>query len=292
MKSALRKSPIPQDQIFVARELRDPYFDPNWHFHPEYQLFAVLEGTGTRFVGDQIQPFGPGELVFTGPDLPHLWRSDEAYFAPGSGLSVHGIVVYFHADLLGSPFAEKREARKLRDLLGHARRGIEAGPATGARLIPMMRQLPHCEGFEGVLLLLQILDLLSRAPDLRLIAGENYSNLNEEQDTRRMNDVHQYVMLNFRGRLSLEAAAAIASMSPAAFSRYFKARASKNFSAFVSEVRIGHACRLLLEDRLSVIQISYECGFRTLSNFNRQFKAITGKSPRAYKQAYQGVWGA
>ncbi|TAE54241.1 MAG: AraC family transcriptional regulator [Bacteroidetes bacterium] len=289
MKSALRKSAIPHDQVFVVKELHEPHFDPNWHFHPEYQLFAVLEGSGTRFVGDHIQPFGPGELVFTGPDLPHLWRSDNAYFAPGSGLMTHGIVVYFHADMLGSHFFEKKEMYKLRLLLDRARRGIEAGPETSARVIPMLQQLVRCEGFAGVRLLLDLLDTLSQASDLRLIVAENYSNLNEEKDTRRINDVHHYVLDHFRTGVSLETAASIANMSPAAFSRYFSARANKNFSTFVSEVRIGHACRLLLEDQLSVIQISYECGFRTLSNFNRQFKAVTGKSPRAYKKAYEGV---
>jgi AraC-like DNA-binding protein len=191
--------------------------------------------------------------------------------------------------MLGSHFFEKKEMIRLHTLLSRSCRGLEAGPQTTATLIPMLRSLPHCEGFAGVILLLQMLDLMSQATDLRPITGEDYNNLNEEKDTRRMNDVHHYVLDNFRTHISLDKAAEIASMSSSAFSRYFKARANKNFSTFVTEVRVGHACRLLLEDQLSVIQISYECGFRTLSNFNRQFKAVTGKSPREYKKAYEGV---
>ncbi|HEY0110008.1 MAG TPA: AraC family ligand binding domain-containing protein, partial [Fibrella sp.] len=86
MKSALRKDIEAGIGSFVVRDLIESHFDPNWHFHPHYQLFLVEEGTGTRFIGDSIRPFAPGDLVMIGPDLPHLWRSDQAYFLPDSGL--------------------------------------------------------------------------------------------------------------------------------------------------------------------------------------------------------------
>ena len=66
MKAPLRKSPIPSSQIFVAKFLEESFFDPLWHFHSEFQLFIVLKGRGTRFVGDNIQRFKAGDLVFTG----------------------------------------------------------------------------------------------------------------------------------------------------------------------------------------------------------------------------------
>lgn len=104
MKKAIRKSPIPPNHSFVVKDLRDPHFDPHWHFHPEYQLFVVLEGTGTRFVGDQVKPFTPGDTVLTGPNLPHLWRSDDQYFMRDAELTIRGIVTYFHRDFLGDTF--------------------------------------------------------------------------------------------------------------------------------------------------------------------------------------------
>ena len=92
MKAAIQKSAIPAARAFALKELREPHFDPNWHFHPEYQLFLVLEGTGTRFVGDAIAHFEAGEVVFSGPNLPHLWRSDDLYFQEDSP-GTHGIVL-------------------------------------------------------------------------------------------------------------------------------------------------------------------------------------------------------
>jgi quercetin dioxygenase-like cupin family protein len=76
VKSALQKSPIPNSHAFVAKLLRQPNFDPIWHFHPEYQLFMVLKGSGTRFIGDHVKHYKEGDITLTGPNLPHMWRSD------------------------------------------------------------------------------------------------------------------------------------------------------------------------------------------------------------------------
>ena len=97
MKAVLHKSGIPPSHIFVIKNLEEKHFDPIWHAHSEYQLFVVLQGTGTRFIGDSIRSFKPGELVLTGPHLPHLWRSDETYFEkknPHTTLS--GVAYRFH----------------------------------------------------------------------------------------------------------------------------------------------------------------------------------------------------
>src|SRR3982751_5842232 len=125
MKKPLRKDLEPVAASFIVKELQEPHFDPNWHFHPHYQLFLVEEGTGTRFIGDSIKPFGPGDLVFLGPNLPHLWRSDQAYFDKSSNLTTKGIVIYFAEDFLGTDFLEKQEMTALRQLLNQARKGLE-----------------------------------------------------------------------------------------------------------------------------------------------------------------------
>src|SRR4051812_31553038 len=109
MKVAVHKSEIPQNQMFVVKELEDKHFDPVWHAHSEYQLFVVLKGTGTRFIGDSIKAFAADELVFTGADLPHLWRSDEAYFKKDSRLGIEGVVIYLKENFLGDDMMEKEE---------------------------------------------------------------------------------------------------------------------------------------------------------------------------------------
>ena len=288
MKQPLRKDLEPVATSFSVKELVEPHFDPNWHFHPHYQLFLVEKGTGTRFIGDSIKPFGPGDLVFLGPNLPHLWRSDQAYFAKQSTLKTKGIVVYFTNDFLGTEFFGKQEMGPLRQLLEHARQGLEWTEPTRQRVAMTLRHLASQPAtFERILILLTLLNDLSHAVDYQYLTSPGYTNTVKPTETDRMQLVHDYVLGHFPDDISLDTVADLAGMTSPAFCRYFKARANKTFSEFVSEVRIGHACKLLMNGKLTITQISFESGFRTLSNFNRQFKDITNQTPSAYVKTYR-----
>lgn len=286
MKAALQKSPIPSNHAFVVKDLREPNFDPNWHFHPEYQLFVVLKGRGTRFIGDHVKPFKEGDMVFTGPDLPHLWRSDEEDLSGTETSTTHGIVIYFHEDFLGKGLLQKEEMIKLRQLFLKSHRGMEVLGKTAEKVKEKMIDLLKTEGVESVLVLLHILNILACTLEYDLLSSAGYSNTLKEADTERMNNVHAFVMKNFRKKINLDDVAAIANMTPSSFSRYFKIHANKTFSEFLSEIRIGNACKMLIENKANVSQACYESGFQTLSNFNKQFKAITHRTPLAYKKKY------
>ncbi|GAB3997233.1 AraC family transcriptional regulator [Spirosoma daeguense] len=288
MKQPLRKDIEPVAASFIVKELVEPHFDPNWHFHPHYQLFLVEEGTGMRFIGDSIKPFGPGDLVFLGPNLPHLWRSDQPYFDKLSGLKTKGIVIYFAEDFLGSDFFHKPEMRLIRQLLDQSRQGLEWTGKTRNQVEAALRQMAQQTiDFDRVISLLSLFSTLSHAPDYRILTSAGYTNTVKPSETDRMQLVHDYVLEHFPDDLSLDTVADLAGMTPPAFCRYFKARANKTFSEFVSEVRIGHACKLLMRGKLNITQISFESGFRTLSNFNRQFKDITGQTPSNYVKTYR-----
>lgn len=288
MKSALRKDLEPVGSSFTVKELVEPHFDPNWHFHPHYQLFLVEKGTGTRFIGDSIKPFTPGDLVFLGPNLPHLWRSDQIYFDKQSGLTTKGTVVYFAEDFLGAEFMAKQEMAPLRNLFNLARQGLEWTGYTRERTETSLKQIARQPaGFERIISLLTLLNELSHATDYRYLTSPGYTNTVKPTETDRMQLVHDYVLNHFPDDLSLDTIADLAGMTPPAFCRYFKTRANKTFSEFVSEVRIGHACKLLINGKVSITQISFESGFRTLSNFNRQFKEITGQTPSVYVKNYR-----
>lgn len=289
MKSPLNKSIDSPNHAYTIRELREKHFDPNWHFHPHYQLFVVLKGTGTRFIGDNIKHFEAGDMVFLAPNLPHLWRSDECYFQENSDLSTHGIVVYFTDDFLGKDFFEKYEMIKLKNLFAETTRGLEIEGNLRENIFEIMKQLSHLQGFEGILKLLEMLNLLANSTEHTPISSIGYSNPYKTSETERMRKVHEYVMQNYRSSLRLDEVASLAGMATAAFCRYFKARTNKTFSDFVSGLRVGYACKLLMENKLNVTQVCYESGFNTLSNFNKQFKDLQGKTPSEYRNATQSL---
>ena len=286
MKPALQKSPISAERAFEVKLLQASHFDPDFHFHSEYQLFVVLEGTGTRFIGDHVSPFKKGDLVFTGPDLPHVWRSDMEYLEGNKQFTTEGIVIYFHENFLGETILQHAEMYRIKQLFAKAQRGMEITGTTAEQVTAMMNQLRETKDFESVLELLKILNVLSHTADYKLLASAGYTNSLKESDTERMNKVHAYVMKNFREKISLQQVASIANMAPASFSRYFKIHSNKTFSDFLTEIRIGYSCKLLIEKQINISQACYDSGFNTLSNFNRQFKAFTQHTPLEYRKKY------
>ena len=291
MRIPLRKELSAPTSSFMALELVEAHFDPNWHFHPHYQIFTVVEGSGTRFIGDDIRHFEAGDTVFLGPNVPHLWRSDRAYFEGNSGLKTHGVVVYFTEDFLGESFFQKPEMHLLRQLLQKSYRGLDIVGGAREYVRKSLEGLSKTDGFEAILQLLTMLNYLSHSTETTYITSVGYVNTHKVSETERMQKVHEYVMKHFKEELRLNEVAALTNMTEAAFCRYFKSRTNKTFSDFVSEIRVGYACKLLIGEKFSVTQICYESGFNTVSNFNRQFKNLTGKSPLQYQKEYTRAGG-
>lgn len=286
MKNPLKKSRIPDTKVFVVKELIAPYFDKYWHFHPEYQLVVILKGRGTRYIGDDIKPFKEGDMVMTGPNLPHVWRSDDVYFDAENDLETHLIVIYFPEDFLGNGIFEKEEFEDIGRLMKASIRGLSVNGKSNAEVTKMMKKLVQLKGSSQLVQLLDILTYLSHSKDIKPITNPEYINLNKESEKDRMGEVYEYVMNNYKSKITLQEVAELANLSVSAFSRFFKSRANKSFSDFVSDVRISHACKLLHEEDIHISEVCYESGFNTLSNFNKQFKDRIGKTPLNYRKEY------
>jgi AraC-like DNA-binding protein len=287
MKPLLEKSIESLNQSFLVKKLQEPFFDPNWHFHPHYQLFTVIKGTGTRFIGDDIRHFEEGDTVFLGPNMPHLWRSDRNYFEKESQLQTEGIVVYFKEDFLGNDFFEKPEMFDIKCFLKNSERGLDLTGTLGAEMVRDLNELLGLTGFEGISKLLNILHKLSITNDYQYISSTNYTNTHKISETERMRIVHEYVLKHFKENINLSTVASLSNMTEAAFCRYFKSRTNKTFSDFVKEIRIGNACKMLQDENKSISQTCYESGYNTVSNFNNQFKSLKGVSPLQYQKLYR-----
>ncbi len=284
MRVALEKNIENPINSITVLDLKEPFFDPNWHFHPHYQLFTVIEGEGTRLIGDSIQYFEAGDTVLLGPDLPHLWRNDKRYFEPNSELKTRGIVVYFTQEFLDRTLSNLPESFKITKLLNDSFRGIEFNHKSKNLIKNGLLDLTKTEGYETILKLLSLLNALSLiSTDRSYISSIGYINTHKQSETERMHKVFEYAMKHFKDTIKLKVVADLANMTVPAFCRYFKKRSNKTFTEFVNEFRIGQACKMLNTNDSSIAQIAYECGFNTLSNFNKSFKTIKGKTPRSFR---------
>jgi AraC-like DNA-binding protein len=272
-------------ESITVLDLKEKHFDANWHFHPHYQLFTVIKGKGTRFIGDNIQHFEEGDTVFLGPNLPHLWRSDKQYFDTKSTVTTHGIVLYFSEDFLGESFFEKPEMKPLKVLLENSKRGIFWSDELKEKVINFLKKIPEVYGFERVLKLLELLNTLSQSIDFKYITNPDYANSYKISETERMQKVFDFVSQSFKENIKLYEIADRVNMTEAAFCRYFKKRTNKTFVDFVNEIRIGNACKLLKNKEMSIAEIAFESGYNTMSNFHFQFKKVTSQTPKAYMKS-------
>jgi AraC-like DNA-binding protein len=262
------------------------HFTYPWHFHSEYEILYVIEGTGTSFVADNIEHFNSGDLAMLGSNLPHFWRSDEKYHAPDSNELINYVVIQFPGDLFREPIFEYPEFHGIQELFKRSSRGIRFLPPFSKTAGNQIIKIAQSSGFDRVIQLLKLLHELAKTEKYRLLAGELYHQQNHDFTDDRLTKVLHFLATQYQQKLELEKVAEIAHLHPSAFCRYFKNQTGKSLSAYLKDLRIGYACRLILDAKLSVSQICYECGFNNLSNFNRTFKQHTGFTPTGYYEEF------
>lgn len=259
-----------------------PFFTYPWHFHSEFEILYVMEGFGTRFVADNIESFQSGDLALIGSNLPHFWRSDESYLNSGGKLNVKYIVIQFPNDFLKEEIANYPEFHLIGELLHRASRGIGFSSEFSMRVAKKIIKIARSKGFERIILLQELLQILAKSKQFKLLAGELYQFENHDFTNSRLTKVMHFLNTNYQRKIELEKVAEIANLHPSAFCRYFKEKTGKSLSEFISDMRISYACRLIIESKLSVSQICFESGFNNISNFNRTFKSHTGFTPTNY----------
>jgi AraC-like DNA-binding protein len=279
MKPIFQRLTAEPEEGFAFKELRSDGFHCPWHMHPEYELILALKGRGYRIVGDQMTSLGPGDLVFVGPGLPHIWQEE-----PAGITEVRALLIQFDQRLLGRGLLQLSALEPVRHLLLSAGRGLHVVGPTRRKVSALMRQMTRTKGLARIAHFLQVLDCLANSHDCHPIASPNFAASLELFDQERMDRVFQFLTTRLNQEVRLSEAARLVHLSEGAFSRFFRIHTGKTFPAFVNELRIGRACRLLTEGEQNITEIAFGCGFTNLSNFNRQFLRLKAVSPRAFRR--------
>jgi AraC-like DNA-binding protein len=285
MKAVLEKTPRARWESLHCEVVRGSSYNAMWHFHPEYQLTLVLRSRGHRMVGDNITPLRRGDLVLVGSNLPHVWRQETS--RAGGRDEVHAIVVRFLDTFLGEDFLALPETDAVKLLLRRASRGLQVLGKTRAAVEQRLQRLAASRGLSRIVELLGILDLLASSRELKPIASAGFVPTVAQTDQDRMQRVCHYIDTNVTNEIDRDQVAAVAHLSPGAFSRFFKQRTGKTLPEYVNALRIGRACELLADEKWKVTDVAMECGFHNLANFNRHFRALTKLTPREYRRRFR-----
>ncbi|SHG31353.1 AraC family transcriptional regulator [Pedobacter caeni] len=287
MKAQLLKVSMPPAQSFSVRQDIEPFVNNKWHYHQELELIYFNEGKGTQFIGDSIQPFKSGDIVLVGAHLPHYWKFDEVYFdetEKGANLDVK--VAHFSEDLWGDFFLNLPENKLLKDVLEKSKRGVKVTGKSKQQVADLLTRMVKAEGTERIIMLMQALVEIAKCGELESLASIGFQYDLEQVEKDRISDIYEYTYANFRNKICLEEIADVAKISPNSFCRYFKSRTRKTYSQFLTEIKVGQACKLLIEAHLNLKQICYNSGFNNFASFHKCFKKITGKSPLCYQREF------
>jgi AraC-like DNA-binding protein len=255
-----------------------------WHFHPEYEITLNTKSNGTRIVGDSVELFDQYDLVLIGSNIPHSWN----YYRNKSSIpEEQGIMLHFRLSSLGEALLSQHELHSVKQLLIDSERGIvfsvEDAKKAEVYLVNMVRN----KGIDKMINFFNVLKILCSSEKRTGLCSENYKQAFDERGNKKMTDIYNYVRENFSKPITLEKASRITHMSPFAFSRYFKKNCGAGFIEYLNRVRMNKACHLLRETEYQVHEIAAQCGFSSISNFNKQFRKTEGLAPRDYRAQFK-----
>ena len=285
MKPALRSFSFHPERSFLVRKDTGAPVYSMWHQHAEIELFLTRGGQGGMMIGDHELPIdGSCQMLVLGANLPHTM----SYGNRPNEKEVEAVVVHLSPPVFGA-FYELPEMAAIRNLLKNAERGIYIKGETLGVMEKEMFALVEDEPSQSILRLLQILLTIANSQDYEYVASQGYTTTHtRETDSSRMNKIYTFVLENYHRDISVQEVADIIHFAKGSFCRYFKQRTGKTFMDFLIEVRIGNACKLLMENEMNINEIAYACGYNNISNFFHQFKALKGCSPSRYQKNYFG----
>jgi len=278
MKAVFEQLNTEQSSSFILRQFDVPKFEAPFHFHPEYELTLILKGEGQRYVGQQVNEFIAGDLVFLGANLPHCWVNQ-----PIENENASAIVIQFGELFLGKGVNNLPEMQKVNAFLEKSKSGFEIVGKTKEMLTQKVKGLQHNNPLQKIAGLLDIFDILSQSNEIITIDDFFFEHQYNQSETARFQKIFSYLIENFKEKITLEQIANIADLSPTSFCRYFKNITMKTFVEVLIEFRLQYACQLLNKTDLPIQQVAFESGFGDVPYFNKLFRKYKNATPKEWR---------
>jgi len=275
-------TPLTQNDCFTIFSRVKKEFSFPLHYHEELELNLILNAKGAkRIVGDHIEPIDDLELVLVGPNLYHAWFTHQC-----KSEEIREVTIQWHKDLFDDKLLRRNQLSFIRSMVERSQKGILFSRETIQALAPRILSLNQKHGFDSVLELMSILHDLSISRNMRTLSDASFTNEHFTYNSRRIEKAFEYMNNGYDKSISLGEVAKLVSMTEVSFSRFIKKRTGNTFIDSLNEIRLGHASRMLIDTTHSIAEISYNCGFNNISNFNRIFKKKKGCTPKGFRENF------
>lgn len=286
MKPVLRQVTSTPEYSFTVRKDEGENMLNNWHYHPEIEILYIKRSLGTWLIGDHIGHFKSGDIVMIGANLPHCFRHEYEYIIKKEDKAGESICLKFLPEIFGPVFLNLPENKVIKDIITKCGRGLQLKGKIKNKVGSTIEKMLTSSPAKKMTYLLSVLADIAESRDFSMLCSPGFLQTTADADKDRIKLIFEYTFTHYSEKITIEELASLLHMTRQSFCRYFKSKTKKTYVQFLMEVRIGHACKLLVEDEKNVSEISYECGYNNISHFNHQFKMITGKKPLEYKKDY------
>jgi len=288
MNARLERIFVKEDESFSIGIFQDNLEKSTWHYHNNYELSFIMEGTGKRIVGDSIVDFQPGDLVFIGPTLPHLWVADKDSWNP-SNRFLAMVFLQFNSDILCPHLLAFPEFKNIATALKYSERGIQVIGQTLNLVSEIMLQLPYMKNFERMLNFLRLMNIIGESEININLASTEYLRKRLNTNSKRISMIHEFLMNNYRNNVNLSELAELVNMAKGSICHFFKMHMGLTLFEYLNQIKVDFACKLLMDPDLSIMEVGYNSGFNNISHFNKQFRSITGISPSEYRKKFKNL---
>ena len=274
--------PLTPNDCFTLFSRTKKEFNFPLHYHDEFELNFIGNAKGAkRIVGDSIEIVDDLELVLIGPNLYHSWFTHEC-----KSKDITEITIQWHRDLFDDKLLSRNQLNFVKCLFDRAQRGISFPKETIEKILPRIKSLDQKGGFASVLELMSILHELSISSDIKTLSDATFINTQFSYNSRRIEKAFQYMKHNYDRGVTLGEVAKLVNMTDVSFSRFIKKRTGNTFIDTLNEIRLGHASKMLIDTTHSIAEVSFNCGFNNISNFNRIFKRKKGCTPKGFRENF------
>lgn len=279
--------PVADDRAVIVQEDVMPHFYPYLHRHKEAQLIWIKEGEGTLLIDNQMHPFKKNDIFLIGANQPHLFKSNPEYFEEINGLKIQALMIFFNPGGKLQSFLDLPEMQLIKSYLNFAKGGVKLPSTQVDLIIQKMISVQYAKNQQVMIQFLQLLDVLAQLQSASDTLVVNGPSLFSESEGIKIGHIYNFLMQHYSRNVMLEEVAEEAHMTPQAFCRYFKKHTRQTFISFLNEIRINEACKKLTSGNYENISIvAYNCGFNSLTNFNRVFKSVMKVAPKTYLESY------
>jgi AraC-like DNA-binding protein len=277
-----------EDESFFIGIFQDNLEKSTWHYHNNYEISFITEGSGKRIVADSIEEFQPGDLVFLGRNLPHVWIADKEQGVL-SNRTLEMVFLQFTSNVLSLQLLALPEFKYVAKALSLSERGIQIVGQTLNEVSELMLQMPYLKGFDRMLHFFRMIDIIGRSETNINLASKEYLKMRFTTGNKRIATIHEYLMNNYREKIDLERLAEMANMAEGSLCRFFKQNMGLTIFEYLNKIKVEFACKLLMDLSLSILEVCLDSGFNNLSHFNKQFKKITGVPPKEYRKRFKSL---